>query len=76
MAEKIGLSRQLSSLELVRGQWLNTSAKKAGMSPREVQYTLEAVDHIRTTLQWLTENEQTIRDAISSAKGVDNNRET
>jgi hypothetical protein len=70
-ATKVTLARQLSSLELVRGQWVNITSKKAGMSAREVQYTLEALDQIRTTLGWLQTHGQTIRDAIAAARALD-----
>lgn len=68
---KSTLRQQLSSLEIMRGQWTNITAKKAGMSQKEVQYILGCVDQIRVTLEWLETHEQIIRGAISSARALD-----
>lgn len=70
MAEKIGLARQLSALEHVRGQWINGPARKSGR-PSETQHIIEGLDQIRVTLHWLATHEETIRDAISSARALD-----
>lgn len=70
MTTRIPLARQLSALEHVRGQWINGPARKAGR-PAETQHIIEGLDQIRITLQWLAAHEQTIRDAISSARSLD-----
>jgi hypothetical protein len=76
MAEaKISLQRQLSALAHVRGQWINGPARKAGR-PAETQHIVQGLDQIRVTLEWLAAHEQTIRDAISSARTVDDTQDT